>query len=256
MKYPRTIHVKGSLGRDKPDYASLDELPGTHIILEEKLDGSQVSIRFERPGQIVFQSRGTVLSGGPQEQEFGHLKPWAYAHANILWERLGTRYVMYGEWLYAKHTSFYDQLPHYFLEFDIWDTETQHWLSTPKRRSLLENSPVCSVPVLFEGTLQEMQPLDSYLTDSLYKSESWQKNLTESAKAAHLDLQQTKRQTATTRRAEGLYIKAETDEETVGRYKYICPAFLQTILDSGSHWKDRPLLPNRIQDGIDLFAGQ
>jgi hypothetical protein len=37
---------------------------------------------------------------------------------------------MYGEWVYAKHTVFYDKLPHYFLEFDILETKTGAFLST------------------------------------------------------------------------------------------------------------------------------
>ena len=44
---------------------------------------------------------------------------------------------MYGEWLYAKHTVYYDALPHYFLEFDIYDKEQAIFLSTKKRKELL-----------------------------------------------------------------------------------------------------------------------
>lgn len=41
-----------------------------------------------------------------------------------LYEVLGRRYVMYGEWMYAKHTIYYDLLPHYYMEFDVLDRET------------------------------------------------------------------------------------------------------------------------------------
>lgn len=47
---------------------------------------------------------------------------------------LGARYVMYGEWLYAKHTVYYDMLPHYFMEFDIYDKENGSFLGTAARR--------------------------------------------------------------------------------------------------------------------------
>ncbi len=50
------------------------------------------------------------------------MKAWAGAAQRELREALGGRYVMYGEWLYAKHTVFYDALPHYFFEFDVLDT--------------------------------------------------------------------------------------------------------------------------------------
>ena len=44
---------------------------------------------------------------------------------------------MYGEWLYAKHSIYYDKLPHYFLEFDIFDREQKIFLDTETRHNLL-----------------------------------------------------------------------------------------------------------------------
>ena len=54
--------------------------------------------------------------------------------------------------MYAKHSVFYDALPHYFLEFDILDRQTGLFLDTPSRRELTRQMPVVSVPVLKEGT--------------------------------------------------------------------------------------------------------
>lgn len=33
----------------------------------------------------------------------------------MLFKVLGNRHILYGEWLYAKHSVYYDNLPHYFL---------------------------------------------------------------------------------------------------------------------------------------------
>jgi len=52
---------------------------------------------------------------------------------------------MYGEWLYAKHTIYYDQLPAYFLEFDVLDMQIGEFLSTARRRELLAGLPVAAV---------------------------------------------------------------------------------------------------------------
>lgn len=38
------------------------------------------------------------------------------------------------------------------------------------------------------------------------------------------------------------------------RYKYVRADFLTAVLESGSHWLRRPVLPNRLADGADLFA--
>ena len=37
------------------------------------------------------------------------------------------------------------------------------------------------------------------------------------------------------------------------RYKFIRAGFLQTALDSGSHWMNRPLLPNRLCVDVSLW---
>jgi hypothetical protein len=67
--------------------------------------------------------------------------------------------VLYGEWLYAKHTVFYDALPHYFCEFDVLDLTTGVFLPTAARRDLLAGLPVCSVPVLHTGPLPDLTAL-------------------------------------------------------------------------------------------------
>jgi len=40
----------------------------------------------------------------------------------------------------------------------------------------------------------------------------------------------------------------------LGRYKWIRASFLTAVVDSGSHWLARPIVPNRLADGVDLFA--
>ncbi|HBP18827.1 MAG TPA: DNA ligase, partial [Planctomycetes bacterium] len=141
IKYPRTQHLQGSrLQPGDHDLAavSLDELEGRPLVIEEKLDGANAAIGFDRQGELMLQSRGHFLRGGRSERQFDLLKTWAAARAHELRGVLGARYVVYGEWLYAKHTIFYDRLPHYFHEFDVYDREREVFLSTPARRALLE----------------------------------------------------------------------------------------------------------------------
>jgi hypothetical protein len=40
----------------------------------------------------------------------------------------------------------------------------------------------------------------------------------------------------------------------LARYKLVRHDFIQTILDSGSHHARRPILPNQLADGVDLYA--
>src|SRR5205085_2734346 len=127
------------------------QLTGRHLVIEEKADGANAGLRFDESGKLFLQSRGHFLTGEAREKHFNLFKQWGSAVAHVLWPVLGSRYVLFGEWLYAKHTIFYDELPHYFLEFDVVDTQTNTFLSTAHRRALLEGLPVASVPVLHEG---------------------------------------------------------------------------------------------------------
>ena len=43
--------------------------------------------------------------------------------------------------MYAKHTVFYDRLPHYFMEFDIFDKKERQFFSTAKRKEILGLAP-------------------------------------------------------------------------------------------------------------------
>jgi len=72
--------------------------------------------------------------------------------------------------VYAKHTIFYDQLPHYFLEFDPLDLERDVFLDTPSRHELLAGSPVASVPVLARGEFDRLADLQKLLARAGYRT--------------------------------------------------------------------------------------
>jgi hypothetical protein len=257
-KYPRTQHLQGS--RLGPGDEDLDQVPFAHlagrfVVAEEKLDGANTGLSFDEQGRLHLQCRGHYLTGGPRERQFNLFKQWAHTHATALHSALGSRYVLYGEWLYAKHTVFYDQLTHYFHEFDILDTQTGEFLSTELRRILLDGLPVVSVPVLFTGQPARLDELLALIGHSLYKSGTWRDSLRRQAETEGLDPEQVARETDSSDLMEGLYLKVEEDGRVVERYKYVRADFVSAILDSGSHWMRRPIVPNRLADNIDLFGG-
>jgi hypothetical protein len=249
FKYPRTRHIEGSglQKGDDPDVMPWALLRGRTLVVEEKLDGANVGVSFSESGELQLQCRGHYLTGGPGELQFGLLKPWARTHEHWLNEKLGTRFVLYGEWLYAKHTVFYDQLPHYFHEFDVLDTETNEFLDTARRGELLAGGPVVSVPVLEENKFRKLTDLTKLVGPSLYKSEHWKDRLREVSDSLGLDFAVVLGQeTDGSRLSEGLYLKWEEDGIVKERYKFVRPDFLQAILDSGTHWKARVLFPNQL----------
>jgi hypothetical protein len=214
LKYPRTPHLEGSrLQPGDEDLAAvpLAALRGRYVVVEEKLDGANAGLSLGPDGELLLQSRGHYLVGGPRERHWDLFKAWASAHAARLRTLLVGGRVMYGEWLYAKHTVFYDRLPHYFLEFDVLEPGNggAFW-STARRRALLESAPcVCSVPVLWEGVVDDPAALPGLVARARYKSASWREVLAESAACAGVDPARALQETDPSDLAEGLYLKVE-----------------------------------------------
>ncbi|MGH2508340.1 MAG: RNA ligase family protein [Ktedonobacteraceae bacterium] len=257
FKYPRTQHIEGSgiqPGDEDLDTVPLREFAGRHLVVEEKMDGANCAISADENGCLQLQSRGHYLTGGEREKQFHLLKTWAHRYTLELREALTDRYVMYGEWLYAKHTVFYTDLPHYFMEFDILDKAHGIFLSTERRQDFLRQLPfVVSVKVLHEGPVMSMQALKNLVGPSHFIQQDQQALLRKLCTERGLDSARALRETETSGLMEGLYIKVEEEDRVQERYKYVRGGFLQTIFDAESHWLNRPLLPNCLAPGCELF---
>lgn len=257
-KYPRTPHLEGSRlqqGDEDLDSVKFEEIKDRYCVLEEKVDGANCGISFDNNGRMYLQSRGHFLNGGYGEAQFDLFKTWANTFSYRLWELLSDRYIMYGEWLYAKHTVFYDKLSHYFMEFDIFDKVEARFLSTKRRKQMLENySFIKSVLVLKEGVIRSKKEVEVLLDKSNFKSEVWQKNLELNCIELGLSYDIAKKQTDNTNLMEGVYIKLEDENYVLSRLKYVRASFLNSILDSETHWASRPIIPNKLQSGIDIFT--
>ena len=250
-KYPRTPHLEGS--RLQPGDEDLSQIPfscirGRHLVVEEKIDGANTAVSFDADGTVLLQSRGHYLTGGYRERHYNLLKQWASIHRDALFQVLGTRYIMYGEWMYAKHTVYYDRLPHYFLEFDIFDRQEQIFLSTQRRHAMLKELPVVSVPVLREGSFQTKEALLQLLGKSNYISDHKLESLRQTSEKLGLDVQRQIRETDPSDLMEGLYIKIEENGQVVDRLKYVRASFTQTVDVSQTHWLDRPIVPNGLEN--------
>lgn len=258
-KYPRTRHLEGSRlqpGDEDLDGAPFAETAGRYLVIEEKIDGANAGLSFDEDGRLRLQSRGHYLTGGGREKHFALFKQWASCHAGPLRAALGGRHVLFGEWLYAKHTIFYDRLPHYFHEFDVYDREADVYLSTERRRALLAGLPLVSVPVLWQGEAKTLDDITGLVGRSLYKGLDWRERLTTAWAWHGLDPERVWKETDPSDLMEGLYIKVEEQGRVVGRYKWIRASFLTSVLDSGTHWLRRPVVPNLLRDDVDLFGGQ
>ena len=140
------------------------------------------------------------------------------------------------------------------MEFDIFDKVEKVFLSTKRRMELLKNLPVVSVKVLANGRFSKESDILNYLTTSNFISEKHLDNLCETCDSLSIDKERCLKETDNSRLMEGLYIKVEDDGVVVDRLKYVRYSFLQTVVESKTHWLDRPIVPNKLDRDInDLF---
>lgn len=157
---------------------------------------------------------------------------------------------MYGEWLAAKHTVFYDSLPHYFMEFDVLDTETGDFLDTARRRELLAACPVVPVKVLTDGLpFKSLKALESLIVRSYFITNDRFSHLVDAALGAGVLPADAVKHTDMDEKMEGLYVKWEEAGIVKGRYKYVRQSFTNSIIDQEEHWHDRPIIQNRLREG-------
>lgn len=184
------------------------------IIVEEKIDGANLGISFDQDGIPVFQNRGGTINSfvGQWKQLFN----WFLAHEYFLFDALFDRYILFGEWCYARHSVFYDSLPDFFIAFDIFDKQNKSFFSVNKRNFFLKDSGIYSVPLIGKG-YYSMEQLSKLVLTSKYGQE----------------------------KAEGIYLRIDEGEELKQRAKFVRPSFHQAIED---HWSRNTLVLNRLKE--------
>jgi hypothetical protein len=143
IKYPRTPHLFGSKGTDDDKHlgrrASQAFLNDPSLIAEEKIDGTNVGIHFTSAGRLILQCRGHELTEGLHPQ-YDLFKQWVSVKRPLCETMLEDRRILFGEWLYARHTVHYRALPHYFLAFDIFDKNRGCFLDLKTRLQILDGT--------------------------------------------------------------------------------------------------------------------
>lgn len=242
-RYPRTKHIEGSAvqpGDDDLDLVPFARFCGAHmhVVASEKVDGANAAVSFSDQGRLLLQSRSRYLDEAQHGvAPYAGFREWAQDHEDVLWPCLGTRYVMFGEWVLTKQTVFYDALPNAFLELDVLDKETEQFLSTSRRRHLLRGLPIVSAPVLFEGALRAFDDVRTLIGRSRFKTPAWRAQLLSAIERAGVqDKERFLRETDPSDEMEGVVLKCERDGVVVERAKYVRPGFKSPYLHSSSQW--------------------
>lgn len=138
-EYPRIPHFNKEISNMTHDDISLDTPVSFPIDchFQEKIDGSNCRISWNNDGPILG-NRSHILKKGyskiktPAKIQFK--SAWNFVHKHEddikeiskLWESPIT---IFGEYMFASHSIFYDKLPDVFVAYDIYSVEDMKFLS-------------------------------------------------------------------------------------------------------------------------------
>lgn len=117
--------------------------------VQEKVDGANMGISWS-DGPIL-RNRSHILKKGyikrdtPAKLQFRPAWNWLHQHEDdikLISELCYSPVTIYGEWLYAKHSIYYDKLPDLFLAYDIWSVEDREFLSPEVVSELLDKTNI------------------------------------------------------------------------------------------------------------------
>ncbi len=218
FKFPRTPHLLVAHGAnvrgDKVlERKEADALLRRLVSVEEKVDGANLGLSLGPDGRLRAQSRGHYLEHGTGGQ-FQPLWRWLAARESALRAGLRPKLIAFGEWCYARHSVSYDQLPDWFLLFDVYDQAAERFWSRVRREAWAARVGLAQVPLIGQGT---------------YTRTSVEKLLGPSRVGS----------TA----AEGVYLRWDEDEWLAARAKVVRPGW---VAADDEHWSRRPLQTNRL----------
>jgi len=226
-EFPRTMHLpidpnatsddKIASEKDLIELLNLDE-----VIIQEKIDGANSGFRLENDLPLI-RNRTHILNKNysakktPAQKQFKSAFTWFHENKDKFIELkklLGWTPSVYGEWLYAKHTIFYDQLPDVFVAYDIYSVEDNEFICPKLSREVLQKAGFSVIPLISSGKIT----LDDLLNYRNGKS-----------------------QFSSDQKREGIYIKTTDNIHMTSRYKMVAPWF-----KSHEDWNKTDLIRNRI----------
>merc|ERR1719453_2536834 len=119
--------------------------------------------------------------------------------------------ILYGEWCYAKHSIPYDELPDYFIAFDLYDLAEEKFYSRQR----------------FHETLDQLAPSLARVP-SIQADKNDLKNACLNLKSAFRSGQQN---------AEGVYVRVDEGDWLKERAKVVRPDFIA----GDTHWSKKEI---------------
>lgn len=157
-KYNRTPHLPWSPGGTNDDkrIGSLSSLLHVPLVITEKMDGSNVCLESR---SVYARSH----SGPPSHPSFDALKALHAQIRHLI--PVGTQ--VFGEWLYAKHSIHYSNLPSYLMLFSVRTSVGKTHGSWAEVEEMAGRLGLPTVPVLLTSFARNIDVLNWLVTECL-----------------------------------------------------------------------------------------
>jgi hypothetical protein len=224
--YPRTRHLPFRANAKRDDLIASEKeaqviFESDNVFAEEKIDGSSVGIAVV-DGQPVVRNRNHILNKAfaartPAKMQFASIWNWYYKNQQKFLDLMDSAgpVTVYGEWMWALHGLEYDNLPDYFIPYDLFDHEKRVFLATDYTRAKLLQAGFATVPLLHQGRVESYEQLEA--------------------------LANAPSPFTTLAPREGIYLKVTDGGQIVQRFKMVRQGFIQ-----GEHWSKNQITRNRL----------
>lgn len=211
-KYDRTFHLFPITSKHNLDASNVKRLLSGRMVIEEKMDGSNVGIIRHSKG-FALQKRNSLVGPSTHEQ-FDFFYNWANHKNYEKIMKVPKRTIIYGELLYAVHTIFYDRLPDHVLVFDVY--QNGKWMNYDERREFCSEYEFHMVPLIADGIFTKDEIRDMMPKESAYGEY-----------------------------AEGMVVKRYA-KHGYFRAKVVKPEFKKKIEESDEHWSTKIVTKQRL----------
>ena len=151
--YPRIPHLSAEISRLGFDDFVEEAVFPLKGFLQEKVDAANMGVSWDETA--LLRNRNHILKKGyskirtPAKEQFKSAWNWVHAHENDIksvekvW---GCKVSIYGEWMWAQHSLDYDNIPDWFLAYDIWSVDDKKFIAPLIVEGLLSKTSIHYIP--------------------------------------------------------------------------------------------------------------
>lgn len=217
-EYPSLRHLPWKPNSKGDKIATDDEaaviFSGAMVCVQEKIDGANCGMGFLE-GHPVVRTRTKILRKGqelknPSQKQFAAAWNWMHDRKDRF-DKLDEAgpYAVFGEWMVQQHGMVYDKLPEWFVAYDLFDYEKEHFVDPGKADKILRDCGFETIPITFYGQSLSIKPLTYAHLEEWANLPSW---------------------FAVDAKREGIVVKVSDGEWTTDRFKMVRQGFDQGCL--------------------------